>query len=560
MSDDFDDDGELNFDDDDGELTIGDDSSCDFSFEPTDDVIVNNYGRIEEYVNTAGFFLPSFSFLYRGNGVVEITAPTSVLPLSLRKANFDHIENLVTLNITLQPGDDPLRVKPVTILYECDGNKNFLGKTLVQEHVNDFFDPDYNPSKRKLRSISLILDNSISVSELGPDPKYVQELISMGFSRSLAQSALLQTNNNLQSAVDLLLSGKVKKRPNNTNNKDQSTSLSYDQSPLVYLSIEIIDGFLDLVDHCCICGKQLEVSGVKPMVCDSKLCYFSFVEIGVGANIVQEIRRDPIAADLVISLASVAAGTKFMVPHPDAPDGVLRNFFDILPSTGDLSRYESDRQLISSIGKEFYDILRFIMLANRSHLITLKGEHRLPEAAFADYQFLITSAPPEREAALNNLKKKYGQIWLWHGSPGDRWYSIFHNGLKDYGSTDWQTNDGHWEGILGVYESDEFNYSYCYSQRGSVNNKYRRSKLSKQFHIVALVENANMPNLKYVMQNEYAQRDETALIPRVLMLINKVGGYTWNTVKNPPKHVPTLQEIIGEKQVQTQQQQKKKKK
>ena len=501
---------------------------------------------LENFVETAARFLPSFIYQMKGLNTFLITVPSFVLPLSLRKANFDQVNNIVTVTITLKSCEKPFNTQPLSVSYDSDGNKNFLGKPLVQNRVNQFFQPNYQPTGRFLRSKQFLLNNKDS--SIKPKQELIESLLSMGFSERIAKSALIQYNNDLESATNAIISGSVY--------QSVASDVSYEESPIFYLTLEIVDGFLDLVDHCCICGKPLEVSGIKPVVCDNKLCYFSFVDIGVGSNLVQEIRRDPIAADLVISLASVAAGTQFLSPRPQASDQMLNEFFQRLPSTHQMASLHDDHRLFDLIGKDFYDILRFIMLANRSHLITLNGKYRLPEAPFADYQFLITSAPPERESALKKLIKKHGQIWLWHGSPGDRWYSIFHNGLKDYGSTAWQTNDGHWEGILGVYESDEFAYSYGYSQRGAMVNKYMNSSLTSNFHIVALVENAKMPNLKWVMNNEYAQRNENALIPRVIMLVkcfqsgsyfcpgSVYGSYRWNTVENPPKHVPTLEEII----------------
>ncbi|KAH0786747.1 UBA/TS-N domain containing protein [Histomonas meleagridis] len=535
----------MNSQDGDGEeITISDDSACDFVYEE-DDNDKNIYGRIEEYINSASIYIPSFEYKYIKNGLFYISVPTSVLPLSIRKVNFDQIQNLVTIHITLSKGDNPLRQEPISITLDSEGQKNFLGKTLLQSHLKTFFSEDYNPRTRKLRSKSLLLNPSIFLYEHRPDSSKLDELISMGFDRTLSEFALLQTRNDLESSIELLLSDSVFPL-------FDITYISYEESPLVYLSIEIIDSFLDLVDHCCICGKELEFNGIKPVVCSSPLCYFSFVNIGVGANLIQEIRRDPTATDLIVSIASYAAGTSYMMPHPDANEIELQNFFNDLPTIQRILQTKNDQELYSLLGKTNFEILRFIMLANRSHLITLKGHNRLSELNSVDYQFLITSAPPEKEVELNRLKTKYGQIWLWHGSPTDRWYSIFHNGLKDYANTKWQSHDGHWKGIPGVYESDEFSYSYSYSLGNSMSlgNKYKNSMLPKNFIIVALVENAKMPDLRFVMNNEYAQKNEKALIPRVLMLVSTMDtarnlNAKWNTMKKPPKHVPDLEEIIG---------------
>jgi poly [ADP-ribose] polymerase 6/8 len=64
--------------------------------------------------------------------------------------------------------------------------------------------------------------------------------------------------------------------------------------------------FFDLTDHCCMCGKDLGIKGVKQALCPDPFCLFGFLDIGVGSSVITELHRDQAAADLVISPASVA--------------------------------------------------------------------------------------------------------------------------------------------------------------------------------------------------------------------------------------------------------------
>lgn len=49
-----------------------------------------------------------------------------------------------------------------------------------------------------------------------------------------------------------------------------------------------------------------------------------------------------------------------------------------------------------------------------------------------EYQYMFMSSPPEREANFQQLKKKHGSIWAFHGSPFGNWHSILRIGLKNF--------------------------------------------------------------------------------------------------------------------------------
>ena len=323
----------------------------------------------------------------------------------------------------------------------------------------------------------------------------------------------------------------------------------------MYLAIEIVDAFYDMTDHCCMCGRSLGISGVKPMVCDQKLCLFQFIELGLGSNIVGEIARDPEVADLVISLASIAFGASLLDPAPhDVPEKQLRAFFNNLPPMDVLADLTDDAELTDLIGKEHVDILRFFLLANRALLATLRGEKELKQLPYQARQFLILATSPEREAIFQRKKKAQGQAWLWHGSGSDRWYSILHHGLKDCSGTALQSHGGSSHG-KGVYQSESFVVSLGYTRKGGrvtdETNRYVNSALGKKFRVVGLVENAKGKALNNVAMHEYTQKDEQALVVRVLMVVSEDrgcdlhwrSGKTWDTLADPPRSVPTLKDI-----------------
>jgi hypothetical protein len=73
--------------------------------------------------------------------------------------------------------------------------------------------------------------------------------------------------------------------------------------PLLDLVLEVADAFLGLQDRCCMCGAPL-TPVVKPSLCSKRLCLCQYSDLGVGRPVMAEIRRNPVAADLLLSVFS----------------------------------------------------------------------------------------------------------------------------------------------------------------------------------------------------------------------------------------------------------------
>lgn len=247
------------------------------------------------------------------------------------------------------------------------------------------------------------------------------------------------------------------------------------------------------------------------MVCSSKICN----EIGVSSNIIGEIKRDPLANDLLISLASATFDTKFFNPcPPDVNLEDLQHFFNSLPSMDDLvMNCKNDNELRKYLPKpQSFDILKFLLLANKAHIITLnKIEIQIKECNNSTIQFLLTIATPEFEKAFQIKKKKFGNLYLWHGSNVVRWYSILYNELKDLGRTVDRVNAGPIYGD-GIYQSNLSSYSIPYSYTGQ--NRYKKSKLPKKLQVLSMTENAKTKGLNHPIEFEYTQTDERSCIIR----------------------------------------------
>jgi poly [ADP-ribose] polymerase 6/8 len=326
---------------------------------------------------------------------------------------------------------------------------------------------------------------------------------------------------------------------------------------LLYLVLEIAEAFLDLSDHCCLCRRELP-PGVKPSVCDRELCRFQLIEIGLGTSLIQELRRDPLAADFVFSIFSAAIGTNFLNPKPPGfTDASMQAICARLPAVSEMTACgNSDQQLAGLIGLEAVKLLRWVLLGNQSHLIALPPELKLVEFN-CNCQFMSLMSSPQSEDILGQMKQQFGSFFLWHGSAGDRWHSILRNGLKNASGTALQAN-GAARGA-GIYFAPNSQMSWGYSKPAA--NKYTKSQLGPNLQVISLCEVAMIPpSAHFTLQPKatgqkalafsgylknhgsmYTLSIEEACVVRFILV---QGFFAHDVVQRPPSKVPTLHDVL----------------
>jgi hypothetical protein len=311
----------------------------------------------------------------------------------------------------------------------------------------------------------------------------IELLAQNGFDRRRAARALVLCDHDIVSAADFLNTGLAPTRTIHI-------TVGYTECPLLYLVLEVADAFLDLQDHLCICCTPM-LPGFKPPLCTKELCTFQLTRIGGGGNSVyQEIARDPLIADLMISILATALTGQFvdddLPPIRGSPEQMV-HFFGMIPSMREL--LHDDRGLAALLGERGLDLVRWILLSNRSHLISLPSTMCMRE--FGDStQFLTLLASPEAEDIFQKLKAEFGSCFLWHGSGAERWHSIVRTGLRNATGTALQAN-GAAHGS-GIYLTSSSNVSWQYSK--SSNNNYKKSNLKSPLDVMALCEVANIPS------------------------------------------------------------------
>ncbi|OHT03321.1 hypothetical protein TRFO_29297 [Tritrichomonas foetus] len=508
----------------DEEVIIGDDDDEIIDMESSQSIPVQiDNEKVIKQIQQFDNFLPHFHGTLE-DSFFSFQIPSKVLPLSLQTV-CGFTSNPILLDCTIHLKNLDWKETPYLIdikhpLY----SQNYVGRPLIQEAVRAFFSSSYCPRSTYKSSTNVFYPVGIV------DLKKVETLVNEGFDPNSAEKALILNNNNLNKCRTYLLTGS---RPEIT----LANPVSYFESPPVYLVLEIVECFLDLSDHCCVCRKSLHFSGIKPQVCDNKLCYVSSNEIGVGTSVTQEIKRDPLAADFIISVFSGSfKNSKYTNPAP--PDEIMRNARNILsnnmPSMKDIvQNCTTDKDISKFYGKDVLDLLRWILLSNRSQVISLTKEMRIKDIP-TKYQFMTLIASPEAELKFLNKKIDHGSTLLWHGSSGERWHSILRNGLKNMSNTSEMIHGA----ALGpgIYFGKISKTSLLYSS--GLSNLYTNSELGS-FYAIALCEVAKVSSL-INHGHIYTLGDEDACIVRFMFAIQKEFiSYT--------KHIelPTLEDVLA---------------
>jgi hypothetical protein len=481
--------------------------------------------------------------------VIHLNLLRDFLPLAMQ-CSYGYLNHPHLLSIEVALSDFSWNTQP-THLVACHpiyGNA-YVGQGLVITAIRDFFTEKYRP-RFHYRSQSRLLAPTGLV-----DDGCLAELLSQGFGENAAVRALLACSNNLRNAIDFLRTG-------SDADDQRRVGIEYATCPLLFLVLEIAEAFMDLSDHCCLCRTEMP-DGLKPWVCSRELCIFQHSRLGVGNSVSQEIQRDPLVADLLVTVFAAAATGRYLADMPPSLKELdVAAILGGLPAMEAIARgVSNDQELTGVIGPPAVQLLRWILMSNRNHLISLK-EGTIDGAG---HQFLTLLASPEQEIVFEHLKKQYGSCLLWHGSAGDRWHAIIRNGLKNFSNTPDQAN-GAVRGP-GIYLARDSSTSMGYSQRGlgMGRNHYKNSQLGHNVAIMALCEIARIPSddvtvsiqdlasglkqksvrghLKKHGSGVYTLTMEEACIVRELF----VGDlrFSINSIKSPPK-VLTLKEVLDE--------------
>eukprot|EP01125_Pyxidicula_operculata_P019214 TRINITY_DN694_c3_g6_i2.p1 TRINITY_DN694_c3_g6~~TRINITY_DN694_c3_g6_i2.p1 ORF type:complete len:693 (-),score=167.02 TRINITY_DN694_c3_g6_i2:89-2140(-) len=308
--------------------------------------------------------------------------------------------------------------------------------------------------------------------------------------------------------------------------------------PSDYGLLEMIVSYLkkrikSLNDFCVICDQPhvfATGSMLKPAVCARELCCWSFQQLKVGANGADEIAVESQVVDLLVCMACVAAKSQrknlIFEPFPTVfdlndqktkvLDPVKKNFdlverlLDKMPSVSSMTQakdFSSMKKKIDDADVYCYPLLQWIISSNRAHIVQLQEKKRL-FSMNTSFQYLLLSAPPEKEQKFQELKKSHGTSFAFHGSGIENWHSILRRGLVNASGTNLQVNGAAYGS--GIYLSPAASTSFGYSRLNSYaspnqvknnnnnNNKFNELFLNKDnLYCIAVCE-GNFDFIHYV--------------------------------------------------------------
>ncbi|GAA5978067.1 hypothetical protein JCM5350_007386 [Sporobolomyces pararoseus] len=362
--------------------------------------------------------------------------------------------------------------------------------------------------------------------------------------------------------------------------------------PLLAMSY-LVRRFVLCPRFCLICYKRCDaqISGaLKPFVCDSSLCLYQYVNLGIGLSIEQEIVTNSSAVDLLVQLAYVAAkegrmkgessfpiGLDLKVPatkydgtwtkedpvvefdtlqtDSQRQDGVTSLILE-LPPISEMKSWllgenlTNEQKLLNrrklsdirngSISTSAWSLLRWIVASNTSYLKQIEDDDELIKGIPKEYrQFRFVVGSPAKEHLLaENIKaaqarnpnaSNYPSIFAWHGSAAKNFHSILREGLHFK-----ETINGRAYGH-GCYFAIEGSLSLgTYAQPTGTAWKNADYPIAK---LAALAEIVNLPN-EFVSRNPHLVVDKVDWIQCRYLIVQRATSYNGTDVSTTDTPAP----------------------
>lgn len=346
------------------------------------------------------------------------------------------------------------------------------------------------------------IDKSIASQQLtAAEEVNVPTLVAMGYPANKALAALRQAKGSVEGAVDLLLNPDFKPslttsgggksssvapgQPKKKRKKKIKAEIDWTSGFLVALGSYFTQRFATVNDYCVICDMPhigVGAALLKPCVCTRDLCCWSFQQLGVGSDASNEIATPVDVTDLLVSMVIAAAksarNNSILEPFPTIFDNSGGAKPVLSPENKDWTLLNKIVGAICSVDSKLpgawrhnlqkahplaWPLLNWITSSNRSHLVRLPPTYVIPSMG-TPYQYLLISAPPEKEAIFQKNKKQHGSHWAFHGSNPENWHSILRRGLINASGTSLQLNGAAYG--AGIYISPAAQISFGYSRMG----------------------------------------------------------------------------------------------
>lgn len=259
----------------------------------------------------------------------------------------------------------------------------------------------------------------------------------------------------------------------------------------------------DLHMHCIICDKLHEdnLQMINPTICMNPLCMYSaqlckeFLEdFDMGGG----IRGGQIKLLRLFFVMAVMSERcdKILSPWPivfNANQEILIDKNTTIPEIRKIvNEFKPDPIICENCKPNCIkcSLETWVITSNRSSILSLQDYQRCEDFK-TEHQYLLISNPPEMEEKFQNLKKKHGSKFFYHGSPTDNWHSILRNGFFiASGTPDFQLHGAAYG--IGVYVAHNMDTASGYTRIMSKNfNKDYRVDDEFKIMFVAVCEVIN---------------------------------------------------------------------
>lgn len=257
-------------------------------------------------------------------------------------------------------------------------------------------------------------------------------------------------------------------------------------------------------EFCAICDKAFKQPPMMMRtVCAEELCTYQFGEFGSKITTAESVNHPSEILDLLVCMLTAAAEhlrrKDILDPFPlvQLPgQGTIlhpqeKNFERLLPIVAELFKVRSMwgktmgaswATQTSAMSPEAAALLKWTVSSNRSYLAPLEDSQRI-EAFRTPFQYLLLSAPPEKEQRFQELKKQFGTSFAFHGSSAENWHSILRNGLKNASYTKLMTaGAAHGPGIYLATDSKiSFHYTRSLKRAADQPAPLKRQRTGNRF-------------------------------------------------------------------------------
>ncbi|EJU01762.1 hypothetical protein DACRYDRAFT_15785 [Dacryopinax primogenitus] len=175
--------------------------------------------------------------------------------------------------------------------------------------------------------------------------------------------------------------------------------------------------------------SDLVFPGLKPTICDAKLCSYQLDKLGIGAGL-NLIDTDAVALSSGLTAASSGARLQFALPNVPSEHGTdleiapprIVKALALTPVLAELPKDDDARsKILKEIDPLLEPIIRWILATNRAHVVSLR-KWELFQQMKTPHQFKINTSTRAHASAFESMKQRHGSFYAWHGSSMANWY------------------------------------------------------------------------------------------------------------------------------------------